>query len=401
VSGVGGVLDGIRVLDFGRYIAGPYCATLLADMGADVIRVERPVIGSEDRWVSPVAEGGEGALFLQVNRNKRCITVNPKKPEGAEIVRRLVARTDVVVANLPPQTLQEIGLDYESLRRTKPDVILATVSAFGHGGPYSHRVGFDGIAQAMSGAMYLSGTPEEPCRLFYPWVDFTTAILTAFGTMAALFERQRSGRGQQVEGSLLASALNTANATLIEQALLQVDRVATMNRGQTAAPADCYRTRDGWVQVLTIGQPLYERWVRLMGTAESECWLDDPRFKDDISRGDHGEIVSERMARWCAERTTAECLRALDEARLPAGQVYSPQQVLDDPHVQAMGFMKPIDYPGLSKPAPVGDTPVRLSATPGGIRHRAPRLGEHTGEVLRELGYSDAEVARLRDARVV
>ena len=395
------VLDGIRVLDFGRYIAGPYCATLLADMGADVIRVERPVIGSEDRWVSPIAEGGEGALFMQVNRNKRCFTVNPKKPEGRDIVRKLVARADVVVANLPPQTLAEIGLDYPTLRATKDDIILTTVSAFGHGGPYSHRVGFDGIAQAMSGAMYLSGTPDEPCRLYYPWVDFTTAILTAFGTMAALFERQKTGRGQQVEGSLLASAINTANGTLIEQAVIQTDRVASKNRGQTAAPADCYRTKDGWVQVLTIGQPLFERWVRLMGPGETERWLEDPRFGDDISRGDHGELVSARMARWCAERTTDECLRALDEARLPAGPVYSPQQVLDDPHVQAMGFMKPIDYPGLPKPAPVADTPVRLSATPGGIRHRAPKLGEHTEEILRDLGYDAGEIARLRAARVV
>ena len=157
-----GVLDGIRVLDFGRYIAGPYCATLLADMGADVIRVERPVIGSEDRWVSPIASGGEGALFMQMNRNKRCLTLNPKKPEGRAIVRQLVQRSDVVVANLPPQTLEEIGLDYPTLKQTKDDIILTTVSAFGHGGPYSHRVGFDGIAQAISGAMYLSGTPDEP-----------------------------------------------------------------------------------------------------------------------------------------------------------------------------------------------------------------------------------------------
>jgi crotonobetainyl-CoA:carnitine CoA-transferase CaiB-like acyl-CoA transferase len=395
------VLDGIRVLDFGRYIAGPYCATLLADMGADVIRVERPVIGSEDRWVSPIAAGGEGALFMQVNRNKRCLTLNPKRPEGRDIVRKLVERADVVVANLPPPTLEELGLDYPTLRRTKDDIILTTVSAFGHGGPYSNRVGFDGIAQAMSGAMYLSGTPDEPCRLYYPWVDFTTAILTAFGTMAALFERQKTGRGQQVEGSLLASALNTANGTLIEQAVIAPNRVASKNRGQTGAPADCFRTRDGWIQVLTIGQPQFERWVRLMGDSESECWLQDPRFKDDISRGDHGVLVSERMQRWCAERTTEQCLRELEAAKLPAGTVYSPQQALDDPHVRAMGFMKAVDYPGLPKPAPVADTPVRLSATPGGIRHRAPKLGEHTDQILGEIGYSPADIHRLRADRVV
>ncbi|MEE2775310.1 MAG: CoA transferase [Acidobacteriota bacterium] len=392
------VLEGIRVLDFGRYIAGPYCATLLSDMGADVVRVEKPGTGSEDRWLSPIAESGEGSLFMQVNRNKRCLTLNPKKERGREIVRQLVAAADVVVANLPPQTLQSMGLDYETLKATKEDIILSTVSAFGHGGPYSHRVGFDGIAQAMSGAMYLSGEEDEPCRLFYPWVDFTTAILTAFGTVSALFERQKSGKGQQVEGSLLASSLTVANGTLIEQAVIEANRVATGNRGQTAATVDCFRTKDGWVQVLTIGQPLFERWVRLMGEEE---WLDDPRFADDLARGDNGVVISERMQRWCDERTTAEVLAELDEARLPAGPVYSPQQALDDPHVQAMQFMKPVDYPGLPKPAPVADTPVRLSATPGQIRHRAPQLGEHTEEVLGELGYSSDDIASLRAEQVV
>ena len=391
------VLEGIRVLDFGRYIAGPYCACLLGDMGADVIRVEKRA-GSEDRWTSPVAEGGEGSLFMQVNRNKRGITLNPMKEGGRDVVRRLVATADVVVANLPPQTLEAMGLDYATLIETKPDVILATVSAYGHGGPWSHRVGFDGVAQAMSGAMYLTGHPDEPMRLYYPWVDFTTAILTAYGTMAALMERERTGRGQQVEGALLMSALTVANGTLVEQAVIEADRVATGNRGQIAAPSDCFRTKDGWVLVMVIGQPLFARWAELMG---EDHWLTDPRFVDDISRGDHGEVISERMARWCATRTSDECLAALDEARIPAGPVLSPQQALDHEHVQAMQFMVPVDYPGLPRPAPVADTPVRLSETPGGVRQRAPVLGEHTDEVLAEVGYDAAAIAALRAAGVV
>jgi crotonobetainyl-CoA:carnitine CoA-transferase CaiB-like acyl-CoA transferase len=391
------VLEGIRVLDFGRFIAGPYCACLLGDMGADVIRVEKRE-GSEDRWTTPVAEGGEGSLFLQVNRNKRGITLDPMTDGGREVVRELVARADVVVANLPPQTLAQMGLDYATLREAKPDIILTTVSAYGHGGPWSHRVGFDGVAQAMSGAMYLTGHPDEPMRLAYPWVDFTTAMLSAFGTMAALLERRTTGRGQQVEGSLLMSALTVGNAALIEQAVLGRDRVATGNRGQTAAPSDCFCTQDGWVMVLTIGQPLFERWVRLMGESH---WLEDPRFRDDISRGDHGEIISERMARWCAARTTEQCLGELDAARIPAAPVLSPQEALDHEHVQAMRLLLATDYPGLPRPAPVADTPVRLSQTPGGIRRRAPTLGEHTEEVLAEVGYDAQAVTRLREAGVV
>ncbi len=391
------VLEGIRVLDFGRYIAGPYCATLLADMGADVLRVEK-TRGSEDRWTTPIAEGGEGSLFMQVNRNKRGMTLNPGTDEGREIVRKLVGRADIVVANLPPQTLELMGLDYASLCKTKPDIILATVSAFGHGGPISHRVGFDGVAQAMSGAMYMSGSPDEPTRLNYPWVDFSTAILTAFGTLAALIERSKTGRGQQVEGSLLASSLTIGNSTLIEQSVIQANRVATGNRGQTAAPSDCFKTKDSWLLVMTVGPIHFERWTTLMG---EDHWLSDPRFKDDISRGNHGEIISERMARWCAERTTDECVAELDEARIPCGRVYSPQETLDDAHVQAMKYLVPVDYPGLPKPAPVADTPVRLSATPGGIRHRAPVLGEHTDEVLAEIGYDEEAIAGLREAGVV
>ena len=391
------VLEGIRVLDFGRYIAGPYCACLLGDMGADVIRVEKSG-GSEDRWVVPIAEGGEGSLFMQMNRNKRGITLNPRSDEGREIVRKLVATSDVVVANLPPQTLESMGLDYTTLCESKPDIILSTVSAYGHGGPWSHRVGFDGVAQAMSGAMHMSGHEEEPMRSYYPWVDFTTAILTAFGTMAAILERQKTGRGQQVEGSLLMSALTVGNPALIEQEVIESNRVATGNRAQTAAPSDCFRTKDGWVLMMVVGQPLFERWADLMG---EQHWLEDPRFKDDLSRGNHGEVISERMARWCESRTTEQCLAELDAARLPAGPVLTPQEALDHEHVRAMKFMLAVDYPGLNKPAPIADTPVRLSETPGGVRHRAPLLGEHTGEVLAEIGYDEAAVTRLHDAGVV
>jgi crotonobetainyl-CoA:carnitine CoA-transferase CaiB-like acyl-CoA transferase len=392
-----GVLEGIRVLDFGRYIAGPYCAALLAEHGAEVIRIEKRE-GSEDRYQAPVAKTGEGALFMQINRNKLGMTLDPMTPEGQEVVRKLVATADVVVANLPPQTLQAMQLDYDSLKAIKSDIILTTVTAYGRGGPYSDRVGFDGIGQAMSGAVYMTGEGDQPYRAQVPWVDFGTALHCAFGTMAALMARKCTGRGQCVEGALLATAVTFGNALLIEQAVIAPNRVPTGNRGQTAAPVDIFRTTDGWVLVQVIGDPLYRRWAKLMG---EEQWLTDPRFKDDIKRGDNGAVISERMSRWCAERTTAEALEILAKAKIPSGPVLKPQQTLDDPHINQMGFFQPTEYPGAPKPAPLAKVPVWLSGTPGSIRRRAPTLGEHTNQILAELGYDKKAIAALKAKGII
>ncbi|MGI9229946.1 MAG: CaiB/BaiF CoA transferase family protein, partial [Gammaproteobacteria bacterium] len=268
------ILDGIRVLDFGRYIAGPYCATLLADLGADVIRIEKPV-GGEDRYTVPISADGEGAYYLQLARNKRGMTLNPASPEGREVVRRLVKTADVVVVNLPFPALKKLGLDYETLASIKPDIILTTGSAFGSTGPYAARGGFDTVAQAMSGAMYLNGTPGEPAKSFAPYCDFGTASLSAFGTLAALLHRAKTGEGQIVEGTLLGTALAFNNAALMEEAVLGLGRQGTATRGQYNAPTDTFRTLDGWVSVQVVGGGLFKRWANLMGEA---TWLEDARF---------------------------------------------------------------------------------------------------------------------------
>jgi crotonobetainyl-CoA:carnitine CoA-transferase CaiB-like acyl-CoA transferase len=392
-----GVLEGVRVLDFGRYIAGPYCAALLAEHGAEVIRIEKRE-GSEDRFQAPVASTGEGALFLQMNRNKLGMTLDPMRPEGQEVVRRLVERADVVIANLPPQTLVAMKLDYASLTAVKPDIILTTVSAYGRGGPYSDRVGFDGIGQVMSGAVYMTGEEDQPYRAQVPWVDFGTALHCAFGTMAALMARRATGQGQWVEGALLATAVTLGNALLIEQAVIAPNRVPTGNRGQTSGPVDIFRTKDGWILVQVVGNPLFARWARLMG---EEHWLSDERFKDDISRGNNGAIISERMRRWAAAYNNAEALELLAKAKIPAGPVLKPQATLEDPHINAVGFLQPTEFPGAPRPAPIAKVPVWLSETPGSIRRRAPLLGEHTDQILAELGYDKTAIAALRDKGVI
>jgi crotonobetainyl-CoA:carnitine CoA-transferase CaiB-like acyl-CoA transferase len=390
-------LSGIRVIDFGRFIAGPYCAMLLADMGADVIRVDRRQ-GSEDRYLAPVAETGEGTGFLSLNRNKRSISLDLGKREAAEVVRRLVRRSDVVVANLPLEVLQKMGLDYESLKAIKPDIILARISTFGPDGPLAHCVGFDAVAQAMTGAMSLTGFPGAPVRSLVPFEDYGTALHTAFGVMVALYHRAQTGVGQVVDGSLLATGITFMQNILAERQVLGIKRQQIGNTSFYAAPADCYRSRDGWIMVSIVGAEMFARWARLVGRPE---FIGDLRFSNDQNRADNQAPIAEAMDAWLASRTTAQAIAELQAARIPAGPVLDPGEVLDHPQVRARKLLKEVDFPGTPAPVPVAAPAVGLSTTPARIRHRAPMLGEHTDEVLREVGYSESEITALREVEAV
>ena len=391
------ILEGYRVLDFGRYIAGPFCGALLSDFGAEVIRIER-VDGSEDRFTTPVAEDGAGSMFLQMNRNKLGLTLNPMKTEGKEIIAKLTKTADVVIANLPEKTLIAMGLDYESLLKINKKIILTSNTAFGTSGPYADRVGFDGVAQAMSGSMDMSGDPELPTKNYAPYVDFCSASLAAYGTCLALMEREKTGKGQRVKTSLLATALTMTNGLVMEQELLNVNREATFNRAQTAAPSDTFKTKDGWILIATVGQPLFERWVNLMGEKE---WLEDERFCDDLSRGNYSELISTRMSKWCAERTSKEAIEELDKARIPVGEVLKANQVVNEPHIDARGLFQKVPYPKTKDSVPIVVSPLELSGNPGEIKTRAPLLGEHTDQILKEIGYSNEEISNLRDKRII
>ena len=393
-----GILAGVRVLDFGRFIAGPFCGALLADHGADVIRIDK-VGGSEDRFVLPLAQSGEGGLYMQVNRGKRSLSLEPTAPEGRDIVKKLIARADIVIANLPTSTLESMELDYASVSAINARVILVATNAFGRTGPDAHKLGFDGIGQAMSASVFMSGDPDAPRRASVNWVDFGTAISAAFGVLLALMARERTGRGQEVSGSLMATALTFSNAVLIEQAIAEPNRVPQGNLGYGSAPADLFKCSDGrWLMVQVVGQPLWEKFCKTLGAQE---WIKDARFGDDLGRGRHAHVVSERLGAWCAARSRSDALKEFEAARIPAGPVHSPQEALDDAHIRASGILREIAYPGSPRPAPVVDTPIRLSETPGAIRGRAPLLGEHTEAILAEIGYSRAEVTRLRNAGVV
>ncbi len=391
------VLSGVRVLDFGRFIAAPLCGAVLADMGADVIRVERRE-GGEDRWVQPVAAGGEGASFLQCNRNKRSLALDVTSAEGKRIVRELIATADIVLANMPEPALRAMAIDYASLTAIKPDIILAKATAFGTGGLYGDRVGFDGIAQAMAGGVYRSGPPEQPYRCVVPYVDFGTALSLATGIMMALRHRDATGEGQEVESALLPVGLMMANGMLIEEEMLRLDRGRVGNRGMFAGPCDLFRLTDKWILVQVSGNPMFRRWCRLIGR---EDWIEDPRFASDDRRAAEIETLNAAMQAWCDGKSLAEATAALDAARIPGGPVNTPAEAIRDPNVLALGQLVPVDYPGLPRPASVSATPFLLSATPGEITMRAPLVGEHSEAVLAELGYDAGAIAALQTAGIV
>ena len=303
-----------------------------------------------------------------------------------------------MIVNLPFDIMQKLGLDYAALRAVKDDIILVMASAFGPEGPYRDRVGFDGVAQAMSGAMALSGFPEAPVRSVVSFADYGTALHAAFGAMAALFDRQRTGRGQLIDVSLLATSVLFMAPMLIEKAMTGIERQRQGNTAFYAAPSDAYRTNDGWILVPTIGDPMFRRWARLMGREEL---IADPRCRDDITRADHAELINEVMTAWCATRTREEAIAELERARIPCGPVYELDEVFDDPQVRVRKLFEPLEFGSPPQTVPISNSAVRLGGQPAELRRAAPRLGEHTDEVLAELGFGLEEIARFREDGIV
>lgn len=392
-----GMLDGIRILDVTRFVAGPAATVLMADLGADVIRIESPG-GAEDRGTLPFREGFHGGVgFTQLGRNKRGLSLDLSKDEGRAVFDRLLPAADIVVANLPRRTAASLGLDYERMVAIKPDIIFVHVTTFGNDGPYADRLGFDAIAQVMSGLTHISGDPGKPMKHNSAWVDMSTGFLAAFGAMAALHHRNRTGEGQKVETNLLQTAMTVGNYFLVDQYFNRTDRVGTGNRAQSGGPADLIRTRDGWVYMVALGDPMFRRFMRMIGREEL---LDDPRFANDELRAENGAALSEIVTEWARGYDNAEILPILEANRIPAGPLLTPQEALDDPHVRDQ-FLVDVPVEGLSRPVPYVKPPVTFSKTPGEIRKGPPRPGEDGDAVLTEAGFTAEEIAGLRATGII
>jgi crotonobetainyl-CoA:carnitine CoA-transferase CaiB-like acyl-CoA transferase len=388
-------LDGIKVLDLSRARSGPTAVRQLADWGADALMIEPPFSVSPDANMSGPRTGPD---FQNLNRNKRSMTLNLKDPEGVAIFKRLAANCDVVLENFRPDVKLRLGIDYESLAKSNPRLIYASISGFGQTGPYRGRPGFDQIAQGMGGLMSITGLPGQgPVRAGIAIDDLSAGLFTAMGVLLALIERQRSGRGQWVHSSLLQAQI----ALLDFQAArwLMAGEVAGQagNNHPTAITTGLFPTADDPINVCADPQPMWQRFCEVV---EGEDLLADPRFADDETRTRNGPAVVEAMSAKLKRRRAREWIERLNRAGVPCGPVNRIDQVFDDAQVRHLAMARSVKHKSLGEIDLVAQ-PVILERTPSRMDRAAPALGEHSDEVLRGLGYEEEQIAELRSRQVI
>ncbi|HZQ38639.1 MAG TPA: CoA transferase [Dehalococcoidia bacterium] len=390
-------LDGLRMVDVTENLAGPYCSMLLSDMGVETIKIERPGSGDSTRgWGEP--RETVSRAFTMVNRNKRSLVVNLKDERGRAIVRWLALQADILLENHRPGYMDAIGLGYEALREQNPRLIYAQISGFGQTGPYRERGGLDLIAQAMSGLMSVTGEEHgAPNKAGFPVTDLGTGMFAAYGVLCALQARERTGQGQRVDCSLF----ETGVAWSVWQAAKYLDTGEPPGRMGSAhplsAPYQAFPTADGQIVIGAGGQPLYRRLCAVLGVAEL---IADPRFDTQPKRMQRYQELAALLSERTRLQSSEQLLCALAEAGIPAGPINDVGQMLDDPQAQARQMVIETDHPVFGPLRTIGN-PVKLSETPWALRRLAPKLGEHSDAILHEAGYTDAEIAALREAGVV
>ncbi len=391
-------LTGVRVVDLSRVIAGPWCGALLADMGADVIKVEDTGSGDESRtW--PPHRDGESAAYLLFNRNKRGMTLDLKTPEGVEIVKRLVRDADVVIENFRTGTMESFGLGYDTLAAVNPRLVYCSVSAFGRTGPRKDQAGYEALMQAFSGIMSITGEPGgQPVRAGVSFLDLSTGILCAYGIVNALLHRERTGQGQRVDGSLLETAVSLlsfhAEGYLLTGALPR----ALGSGHPSLAPYRNFQCRDGqWVFIAAANDRFWSRLAPALGLAEL---VTDPRFAKNVDRVKHRAELEATLQQAIGAHDREPLLKVLDEAGVPATPVNTVDQVMTDPQTLERGIIQRVTHPVLGE-IPVVGTPLHFSRLAPGVRTAAPVRGIDTDAVLAEIGYSPERIAALRSKKVV
>nr|PZN61306.1 MAG: CoA transferase [Sphaerobacter thermophilus] len=391
-------LAGVRVLDLGRHQAGPTCAMWLGDLGADVIKIENPDRGEDGRASGPPFFHGESAFFLSANRNKRSLALDIKRPEGQEIFRRLAAEADVVIENFRPGVMDALNIGYARVSALNPRIIYCSISGFGADGPYADRPGLDQIIQGVSGLMSVTGFEGgEPVRVGIPIADLVTGLFGAYGVLAALQARERTGRGQHIQTSLLECMVGLMSF----QAVRYLNGAGTPppagNHHPINAPYGVFRAKDGY---LTLGATGEKRWRKLCEILGTEEWLTDPRFATNGARHENRLLLADLISEKLQARTADEWERIFNEAGIPCGPIYRVDQALEHPQVRHREMVVERAHPTMGTVRLLG-VPVKFSETPAGLHRVPPLFAEHTDEILREIGISDDEIERLREAGIV
>ena len=391
-----GPLAGLRVLDLTEHMAGPFCTMILADMGAEVLKVERPGKGDSTRaWGDGDARN---PFFRYINRNKKSVTLDYKRPAGREVFLRLVQSVDVLVENYRATVMERAGLGYAVLAAANPRLIYAQLTGFGPDGPYRDKGGLDLIAQGMGGLMQVTGEPDgPPTSVGQPVCDLGTGMWGVQGILAALYERARTGQGQKVDCSLLETAIGFSGWTSAAWLVDGMEPARQGARHRQNAPYQRFATRDGYLMVGAATQDLWERFARALGRPE---WVDDPRFHRNADRLRHREGLEKEIESVLATQSTVHWVAALDAVGVPSGPVNTYAQLFADPQVRHLGMVTRAQDPELGS-VPHVRTPVRLSRSRVEVRTVAPRLGAHSAEVLGALGYEPADLERLRQDRVI
>jgi glutaryl-CoA transferase len=390
------MLEGLRVVDFTRILAGPYCAMLMADLGADVVKVERPGRGDDSRALG--GKNGMSAVFASVNRNKRSIAIDLGRAEGQRLAFELVRRADVVLENFLPGGAAKMGLGYDAVRAVNPTVVYASITGFGQDGPYAQRPGYNTIAMGMSGLMALTGAPGHPPTRPGGSLSDLAASFVAFGAVnAALVNRFRTGEGRYLDVNLLAASIALLPDPIAHYFESGRRPGREGNRNPTLTPAEAFRTGDGYVNVVVTNPDQWERFCRALDDA---AMIDDPRFATNADRLENYAAFKARVEAALAKAPTTDWVRRFEKASIASGPIYEFDEVFADPQVRHLGMITELDQPGHGR-VKMLDFPFRTSARDAVMRRPAPRLGEHTAEVLAEIGIDTAEIERLAKAGIV